>query len=161
MLLKKSDLVTWASVAEIIGTIAVVVSLLFVAYSVNRNSAVLQSLNDNLLYDYDNLVLDDIVHDPSFAAILVKRHNNETLSQVEMVRFATHKSRQLNMWELAHDRYYEGLFPEDKWLGWNTTLANVVTQGADKLPEDEWISIRQEYGPEFASLVDAAYSITE
>ena len=44
---------------EILGTIAVVISLLFVAHSINLNTTVLQSLNDNLLYDYDNLRIDD------------------------------------------------------------------------------------------------------
>ena len=161
MLVKKADLSTWASVAEIIGTIAVVISLLFVAYSINHNTSVLQSLNDNLLYDYDNLVIDDIVHDPSFAAILVKHRDKRALSDVEMVRFAAYKSRQLNMWELAHDRYHEGLFPEDKWLGWNATLADVVTQGPEMLPEAEWNKIRHEYGDEFAALVDTAYSRIE
>ena len=156
--MKRLRLKDWAALAEILGTIAVVISLLFVAHSINLNTTVLQSLNDNLLYDYDNLRIDDIVRDPSMAAILVKLKNGETLSDVENVRFIEHKSRILNMWELAHDRHQDGLFPEDKWLGWNSTLANVITQGPLQLPEEEWKSLRHEYGAEFALLVDAAYN---
>ena len=148
----------WASVAEIVGTIAVVVSLLFVAYSVNHNTAVLQSLNDNLLYEYDAQAISDVVTDPSMAAILVKLDNSEQLTSIERERFEQFMSRYLNMWELAHDRYVDGLFPEGKWLGWNATLANIVTQGPRRLPMEAWNEVKMQFGPEFVSVVDKSYA---
>ena len=154
----KLTLRDWASVAEIVGTVAVVVSLLFVAYSVNHNSAVLQSLNDNLLYEYDAQAISDIVTDPSMAAILVKLDNGEQLTTIERERFRQFMYRYLNMWELAHDRYVDGLFPEGKWLGWNATLADVVTQGPRRLPGEEWSAIKEQYGLDFVYVVDKAYA---
>jgi len=148
----------WASVAEIVGTVAVVVSLLFVAYSVNHNTAVLQSLNDNLLYEYDGRAMSDVITDPSMAAILVKLDNSEQLTAIEGERFEQYMYRFLNMWELAYDRYVDGLFPERKWLGWNATLADVVTQGPRRLPEEVWNAARMQYGSGFASIVDEAYA---
>ena len=148
----------WASVAEIVGTVAVVVSLLFVAYSVNHNSAVLQSLNDNLLYEYDAQAISDVVTDPSMAALLVKLDNGEQLTAIERERFEQFMYRYLNMWELAHDRYVDGLFPERKWLGWNATLADVVTQGPRRLPWEEWNAVKGQYGPDFVYVVDKAYT---
>jgi hypothetical protein len=159
--MKNLNLQGWALIAEIIGTIAVVISLLFVAYSINYNTAVLQSLNDNLLYDYNNLAIDDIVDDASMAAILVKLENSEELSEVEMRRFESYQERFLTMWELAHDRYKEGLFPEQKWLGWSDTLARNITQGSTRLPRERWLKVRTQFGPEFAILLDAAYTEVE
>ena len=148
----------WASVAEIVGTVAIVISLLFVAYSVNHNSAVLQSLNDNLLYEYDAQAISDVVTDPSMAAILVKLDNGEQLTAIERERFQQFMYRYLNMWELAHDRYVDGLFPEEKWLGWNATLADVITQGPRRLPGEEWNAIKEQYGLDFVYVVDKAYA---
>lgn len=159
--MKNLNLQGWASIAEIIGTIAVVISLLFVAYSVNYNTAVLQSMNDNLLYDYNNLAIDDVARDPSMAAILVKLENGEDLSDIELMRFNSYQERFLTMWELAHDRYVEGLFPEYKWLGWNDALARNITQGPTRLPKELWEKVRTQYGADFVKLVDAAYSKTE
>ena len=45
--MKKLDLQGWAAVAEIVGTVGIVISLLFVAHSVNRNTVELQSANEN------------------------------------------------------------------------------------------------------------------
>ncbi len=39
--MRKRDLVKWAAISDILETAVVVVSLLFVAYSINRNSAVM------------------------------------------------------------------------------------------------------------------------
>jgi hypothetical protein len=159
--MKNLNLQGWALIAEIVGTIAVVISLLFVAYSINYNTGVLQSVNDNLLYDYNNLAIDDVVHDASMAAILVKLENSEDLSEIEMRRFESYQERFLTMWELAHDRYIEGLFPEQKWLGWSDALANNITQGPTRLPKERWINVRAQFGPEFAKLMDAAYTKVE
>lgn len=159
--MKTLNLQGWALIAEIIGTIAVVISLLFVAYSVNYNTAVLQSLNDNLLYDYNNLTIDDVVGGGSMAAILVKLEGGEDLSEIEMRRFESYQERWLTMWELAYDRYVEGLFPERKWLGWSDTLARNITQGPTRLPKELWTKSRAQYGDEFAKLVDAEYSKSE
>ena len=148
----------WASLAEIVGTVAVVISLLIVAYSINHNSAVLQSLNDNLLYEYDAQAISDVVTDPSMAAILVKLDDSEQLTAIERERFEQFMYRYLNMWELAHDRYADGLFPEDKWLGWNATLADIVTQGPRRLPGEAWNGIKEQYGSDFVSVVDKAYA---
>lgn len=159
--MSKLALRDWASIAEIIGTIAVVISLLFVAYSINHNTAVLQSLNDNLLYEYDDRSIDAVLTDPSMAAILVKLDNAETLSDIQRERFEQYRVRTVNMWELAHDRYVDGLFPEDKWHGWSDALAKALTEGPRRLPRESWDAVKPFYGSEFALIVDKAYSITE
>lgn len=42
-------LTEWAASAEIIGTVAIVVSMLFVGYSINRNTKEMQAVNENYL----------------------------------------------------------------------------------------------------------------
>jgi len=48
--MKKLDLTEWAAISEILGTTAVIASLIFVAYTVDRNTVVMQAANDNFQY---------------------------------------------------------------------------------------------------------------
>ena len=45
--MKRLALPEWAALAEIIGTVAIIASLLFVAYEINRNTLVLQGTGEN------------------------------------------------------------------------------------------------------------------
>ena len=108
-----------------------------------------------------NLNIGSDTHARQTAAIMVKLDNAETLSEIERERFEQYMTRYLNMWELAHDRYVEGLFSEGKWLGWSDALGSIVTQGPRRLPKESWDVSRVYYGPEFASIVDDAYSMAE
>jgi hypothetical protein len=153
--MKKLDLTGWAAIAEIVGTAAVVVSLLVVAQSVNRNIAVLQAANDNFLYQLQDGRNADIVRETELASIFVKHSNNEQLSDVEKLRFIKHQLREIAMWELAYDRHNEGLFPSDKWSNWNSMFA---TDMAELFPEEWWADLRLRFGDDFARHVDAVYS---
>ena len=70
--MKKLSLVEWSAVAEIIDTIVIVVSLLFVAYSVNQNTIAVQVTNDNFIYELQYARARDIVSSPGMAEIYVK-----------------------------------------------------------------------------------------
>ena len=59
--MSKLKLTEWAAVSEIIGTVAVVISLLFLAFSVNRNTVVMQASNDNFVYELQFARVRDIV----------------------------------------------------------------------------------------------------
>ena len=46
----KRNLAELAAISEIIGTLAVIISLLFVAFNISKNTRVMQAVNDNFLY---------------------------------------------------------------------------------------------------------------
>jgi hypothetical protein len=66
--MRKLNLTEWAAVSEIIGTVAIVISLLFVAYSVNQNTAVMQASNDDFIYELQYARTRDIVSSPGMAS---------------------------------------------------------------------------------------------
>ena len=47
------DLSGWAALAEIVASVAVIVSLLLVAYSIKRNTDEMEVSNSNFLYQLD------------------------------------------------------------------------------------------------------------
>ena len=149
------DLAGWAAIAEIVGTVAVVASLLFVAHSINRNNAVLQAANDNFLYQLQDGRIAETVRNPELASILVKHNNNDQLSDVEKQRLIKHQIRKRNLWELAYDRHNEGMLSSDKWDGWNRMFATDISED---FPEERWADVKLRYGNDFARHVDAMYS---
>jgi hypothetical protein len=149
------DLTSWAAIAEIVGTLAVVASLLFVGISLNRNNAVLKATNDNFLYQLQDGRIADTLKDPELASILVKQSNKEELSDVEIQRLIKHQIRKRNLWELAFDRHNEGMLSSEKWDGWNRMFAAGISEN---FPQEWWSEVRQRYGENFARHVDAMYS---
>jgi len=149
------DLAGWAAIAEIVGTVAVVASLLFVARGINRNNAVLKATNDNFLYQLQDGRIADTVRDTELIAILVKHSKKEQLSDVENLRLIKHQIRKRNLWEIAYDRHKEGMLSSSKWDGWNRMFAVGISED---FPQEWWADVRLRYGDNFARHVDAMYS---
>ena len=113
--MRKWNLSEWAEISEIGGMMAVVVSLLLVAYNLEQNTKVMQAANDNILYQTQDAILSAYVDDPSLVSIKIKQQNKEKLTEVEYERIWNQQFRDLSMWELAYIRHQEGLFAPDQW----------------------------------------------
>ncbi|NIM69942.1 MAG: hypothetical protein GTN86_04640 [Xanthomonadales bacterium] len=153
--MKKLDLPGWASVAEIVASIAVVVSLLFVAYSVKRNTEEMAIANTNFMYELDARITADLSSDPALAAITVKVEQGQALSEIEKLQYLHLQHRYLTVWEIAWTHYHRGSLDEDEWLAWNQYYGATARAG---LPREWWREIRAFYKPAFAAHVEAAYA---
>ena len=151
----RANIKTIAATAEIVTSIAVVVSLLFVVYSIDQNTASLRSINDNFLYELQDEKLSDASNNGELASIIVRYHAGEELSQAEQARYGYWTTRHLNMWELAFNRYNEGLLPPNQWIAWDTMFAQTIPGDITK---ESWFRQRYGYGERFANHVDAIYS---
>ena len=95
------DLSGWAALAEIVASVAVVVSLLLVAYSIKRNTAEIETSNSNFLYQLDAEIAGDLSRDVRLATIFLKMKQNETLTDVEKFQYVTLQERHLGVLEIA------------------------------------------------------------
>ena len=148
------DLSSWAALAEIIATVAVVVSLLFVAYSIKRNTAEMETSNSNFLYQLDAEIAGDLSRDVRLATIFLKVEHNETLTDVEKFQYVMLQERYLGLLEIAWTQYKSESLSVIDWRDWDQYLSSFVTDG---LPKEWWIEIRLKYKPEFAEHVDSKY----
>ena len=149
------NLIEWAAVSEIIGTAAIIISLVFVAYSVNQNTVVLQASNDNFLYEIQFARVRDIVSSPGMASIYAKRRRNEQLSPEEQERFHWDKLQELGGWELAFNRHRDGVFSTVLWAGWDNYFDVSLT---NEFPAESWAEVRDIFAEDFQSHVDAVYA---
>lgn len=49
--MRRLTLSEWAAVGEIVGTIAVVISLVFVVYGLNQNTAAIHGSTENIIFE--------------------------------------------------------------------------------------------------------------
>jgi hypothetical protein len=153
--MKKSDIKIAAQFAEIVASLAVVVSLIFVLISIDRNTAETHSTNDNFLYQLENDRMLEVSTDSELAAIILKFGSGGNLDPVEEYRYRMWINTKFNMWDIAFNRYRSGLLPLDQWEAWNNTWEGRVPL---EYPKDWWDDDRQFYNRDFAKHVDAAYS---
>ena len=153
--MRKLSLSDWASVAEIVATVAVVISLIFVVFSLERNTAVMQASNDNFIYELQYARTRDIVSSPGMASIYVKHRNGEDLSAEEQERFFWDKMQELSTWELAFNRHRDGLFATKQWEAWNQYF---IVSFIPQFSVDVWAGVRDFYAEDFQSHIDAVYA---
>ena len=144
----------WAAVAEILGMVTVVASLLLVARSVTQNTAAIHTSNDNFIYERQDAILAALVTDASLAELQVKHENKEQLSDAEHVRMWNQQFRDMLMWELAFTRFSAGLLSTDSWREWDKAYS---IQFLGEFPPSWWAEARPWVKNEFAEHVDSIY----
>ena len=149
------DLSGWAALAEIIGTVAVVVSLLLVAYSIKRNTDEMETANSNFLYQLDADIAGDLSRDVRLATLLLKMEQKEALTDVEKIQYVALQERYLGMLEIAWTQYKSGSLASIDWRDWDKYLSDFVTDG---FPKEWWDECRRRYKPGFADHVDSKYA---
>jgi hypothetical protein len=145
----------WAAISEILGMIAVIISLLLVVSSIRQNTAVMHTTNDNFLYQRQDAIVAALVTNPSLAELSVKHDNNEDLSEVEHLRLWNQHFRDLLLWELAFVRLKEGLFSPKQWSEWNRVYS---MQFLSEFPLSWWAKARPWCTEDFAKHVDSVYA---
>ncbi len=153
--MRRMDIVSWAAMAEIIASVSVVISLIFVIASMNQNTAALRAISDNFLYELQDSQQSDVHKDPVLARIILKYEAGETLSNLEEIQFDYWANRQVNMWELAFHRYQDGLMSQAHWGSWERSFDMLVIS---YIPEEKWEQWRDFYGIDFQKYIDAKYS---
>jgi len=153
--MKKLSLKEWAAVAEIAGTAGIIVSLLFVAHSINRNTELVQSAHSTLIYELTASAVDEQIENGDYAIFSAKRSyglefqdENEAKTLYSLTRFLTH-------WELLITRHGDGLVNDDDYLSWDEYYRFMIARDMDI---EWWDAIKGEYSPSLVDAVDAAYA---
>ena len=151
----RTDIRTWASAAEIIASVAVVASLIFVVISLRQNTAALQLNNDRFIYELQDQRLAIVSDNAELAELIVKARAGEELSDVEQLRYDFWVYRDLNAWEIAFSRHAVGLMPPSQWIAWDESFRDSVIR---RLPEESWNRLRTGYGDGFKNHIDSVYA---
>jgi hypothetical protein len=153
--MSKNSLKKWAAVAEIIGTAGLIVSLLFVAHSVNRNSELVKSAHSTLMFELSTTVVDEQIADGGYAVFSAKRSyglefqdENEAKTFYSLLRFLTH-------WELLINRHDDGLLSDNEHSEWSEYYRLMIVRDMDI---GWWDATKSEWDQSLADAVDAAFA---
>ncbi len=113
--MKKLTLSDWGSIAEIIATIAVIVSLALVIGSIRQNTAVVRAASESSLYDLTDRWLADAFSNPTVIVNWNRLLEGETLEETEFLQVRVMISRSMNAWENAYSNYKAGLLSDELW----------------------------------------------
>lgn len=153
--MKKLTLTEWAAAGELVGTVAVVISLLFVAYSINRNTEATQAATENILFERHTDLANHFLSDPTLADILVKkRAGNTELSPAEALRWEKYELGMLDLWALAHSRYQRQLLSEDQWLTWDRYFTHMFSEEVEAISRSRWDELQYGFDSDFWQHVD-------
>lgn len=142
----------YALFAEIVGAIAVVVSLIYVGLSVNQNTNAIMVANHQALVALDQDT-NGWFRDPRFAEIF--EHALEDVNQLSPTQsrqYFTFVADKFNAWEFAFITHNNGMMEDNIWSGWDKYYRSLVEQKAN---HGYWESGKNGYSPAFISYVDS------
>jgi len=112
----------WASVAELVSAIAVVVSLLYVGFQINQNTNEVRAANRQQLVSRAHSAVTAIATSPELAGIMAKVGEGSTLTSTELSQYGYLVRGVLYDVQEAYLLYQEGRLGEEYW---NTRAALV------------------------------------
>lgn len=149
--MRRINLRTAVSLAEIISAVAVVVTLLYAANEFRRSRTLTSTDVQTILYDrmleMDRLVIEG----EGMGGILVRASEGlETLTSADSTRFLAFEHVFYDSWELAWIAYNDGVLEDRAWEDWNGWFR----EEASRRPSIGWAGNQSNYGPEFIRFVD-------
>lgn len=142
----------YASVAEIISALAIVVSVLYVV-SEFRRSATLTSQEVNvILYERTRAFEETLVESPDLARIVITAAAEpEAVPEADRLRYLAYQHIFFDTWEIAWDYHDDGILDDPAWDSWDAWFVSE----AGRRPDFGWTENRHNYtNPEFVRHVD-------
>lgn len=149
--MRRVNLQTVVSLAEIVTALAVVVSLIYAANEFRRSRNLTSTDVQTIVYDrmleMDRLLIEN----KDIADILVGVTNDsEHLTTADTARFLAYEHIFYDSWELTWTAYNEGILKEGAWKDWN----NWFVAEARRRPFFGWVGNRKNHGEVFIQYVE-------
>ncbi|MCP5347708.1 MAG: hypothetical protein R3F41_08850 [Gammaproteobacteria bacterium] len=150
--MKKIKLQEWALVAEIVGAVAVVISLIYVGVSVRQNTDAIMVSNHQSIVAMD-IERNTWYRDLEFAALYeLALQDYEQLSPPQLRQFRTFVADTFNTWEYGFITHSRGMMDDTIWDGWDQYYRSELTKVSYQW---FWNSSKMGFSDEFRAYVDS------
>jgi hypothetical protein len=141
-----------ANLGQVIGAIAVVISLIYVALQIRQNTNAVRSATAQTVHEHFARWYHLVAADDELAKIVASGlRNYESLSEQERVRFIAAFMAFLSYSQNAFLKWREGLLASPLWLGWELVIMNLVCAPGGKA---FWKERAYMFGDEFRRYID-------
>ena len=115
--MKLSD---WANVAEIVGAVAVIVTLAYVAVQIEQNTIAVEASTRQGRLDFGRHQAELLITQPGLATLVMEAEQNaDDLDDEERLRFYEFTTWRIATWELTYQEYVDGLIDDETWAAWD------------------------------------------
>ncbi len=143
----------WANVAEIIGAIVIVASLIYVGYGVNQNTKALQVDSHQGAIEMINDAQYILATDPEFHRLFSTGETSPAeLSDEEWSRFTHFNYVRMGIWEYAYFGIQENTIAPAIWSAFDPYFRGIVCMKGHRRFFDEQ---RHGHAPEFVAYLEA------
>jgi hypothetical protein len=116
-----------ANIGQVIGAVAVVVSLIYVAMQIRQNTSAVRAATAQSVHEHFANWYQLFAADASLAAVAVKGLKEyASLSETEKARFVAMFMSFLSYSQNAFLKWRQGLLAPSLWLGWEQVIMNLV-----------------------------------
>ena len=110
----------WANVAEIVGAVAIIGSLAYVAVQINQNTIAIEASTQQGRLDFGRDQSELLFTAPGLAKLVMKAEKgSENLTEEELYLFNEYTSWRMSTWELVYQSNLDGIVPEESWIAWD------------------------------------------
>lgn len=153
--MKKSKLDKVVSIAEIVSSIAIIISLFYAAYQFKRSQTLTNRGVENILYERMSKMDQLIIENKDLAKLILKASaNSEELTPDEKLRYLAFEHIFYDSWESAWYYHSEGILEKNNWEGWNSWF---ISESKNK-PYLSWLGNRKNYNGDFLEYIDKIFS---
>jgi len=147
----------WAHVAEVVGGVAIVASLIFVGLEVRENTSVARLTSDRAI-DQQNLALNlAIAQSGDLAEILVRAvQDRDSLTEVELIRFDNYCFSQFGSYENIIGNFRADFITSEEYEIWTDLFNHRFNKPGYR---QFWVEYRKVYFPEFRAWADEQFEI--
>ena len=145
-----------SAIAEVIGVIAIVVSLIYVSIQIKQNTRVARAATRQAISESTENLGSDLIANGEIAAIFVKHMSGEELTPVENLRLQARCYRDFQHWENIHYQFDEGLVSNDQWQGFRKNLSSLLAiQAYREYWDHESTHYSEAFQSEIASILES------
>ena len=115
-----------AAIAELIGALAVVITVAYLAVQIRQNTKTAQSLVQQGMLDNIHSLRLALSQDPELARLLIKANQDyESLASDEALRFEQFALDFMSMWSHMKLQHERSLLADELWQHWDAGFRNV------------------------------------
>lgn len=147
----------YASLAEVVSAVAIVLSLLYAANEFRRAGTISGREADVILFERVQEANRQLIETPELAEILVTANEApDTLSDADRLRFLAYEHDFFDGWEIGWSYHADGILDEETWHEWDEWF----TAEARRRPLLGWAENRKHFtGEPFRRHVDEALAV--
>jgi hypothetical protein len=149
----------YAYLAEIVGVVLIVASLIYVAQQMRQNTNMMRSNAASEFLERDFNVVTSMIESREVGELWVKGERDfESLDQVDRHRILMFERRALDLWHHEFNMRVQGLFPDYKWENQKWLIQNI---GRRQAIREAWRVFGQGYEPAYQEFMDEQFTIAD